>query len=94
MQDAYSLRCIPQVHGAARDTVGYVRSLLLTELNSANDNPLIFPDEFKVQSSKFKEEAEQPGTLNFEHGTILSGGNFHGASFGCGGHPGDRGVPA
>ena len=55
VRDAYSLRCIPQVHGAARDTVGYVRSLLLTELNSANDNPAHSPDEFvkfKVQSSR------------------------------------------
>lgn len=44
VQDAYSLRCIPQVHGATRDTVRYVHSVLLTEMNSVTDNPLIFPD--------------------------------------------------
>jgi histidine ammonia-lyase len=42
IQDAYSLRCTPQVHGAARDTMAYARRALEIELNSANDNPLIF----------------------------------------------------
>jgi histidine ammonia-lyase len=42
IQDAYSLRCTPQVHGAARDTIAYARRALEIELNSANDNPLIF----------------------------------------------------
>jgi histidine ammonia-lyase len=45
VQDAYSLRCMPQVHGAARNAFAYVRSVLETEANSATDNPLIFPDE-------------------------------------------------
>jgi histidine ammonia-lyase len=45
VQDAYALRCIPQVHGAARNALAYVRSVLETEANSATDNPLIFPDE-------------------------------------------------
>lgn len=44
VQDAYSLRCMPQVHGASRDAINYVFSVISTELNSANDNPLIFPD--------------------------------------------------
>lgn len=44
VQDAYSLRCMPQVHGASRDAIGYVWNVISTELNSANDNPLIFPD--------------------------------------------------
>ena len=43
VQDAYSIRCIPQVHGASRDTVEYARKVLSTEINSATDNPLIFP---------------------------------------------------
>ena len=43
VQDAYSLRCIPQVHGASRDAVEYVYDKVSVELNSANDNPLIFP---------------------------------------------------
>ncbi|MBI4429228.1 MAG: histidine ammonia-lyase [Ignavibacteriales bacterium] len=45
VQDAYSLRCIPQVHGASRDAVDYVYDKVTTEINSANDNPLIFPGE-------------------------------------------------
>ncbi|HEU0013841.1 MAG TPA: histidine ammonia-lyase [Longimicrobium sp.] len=45
VQDAYALRCMPQVHGAARNALAYVRQVLETEANSATDNPLIFPDE-------------------------------------------------
>jgi histidine ammonia-lyase len=45
VQDAYALRCMPQVHGAARNALGYIRSVLETEANSATDNPLIFPDD-------------------------------------------------
>ena len=45
IQDAYSLRCTPQVHGAVRDTLAHVRLTLEIEVNSATDNPLIFPDE-------------------------------------------------
>jgi len=44
VQDAYSLRCIPQIHGASKDAINYVCSRIEIELNSANDNPLIFPD--------------------------------------------------
>ena len=42
VQDAYSLRCMPQVHGATRDAIAYVESIISTELNSANDNPLLY----------------------------------------------------
>lgn len=45
VQDAYALRCMPQVHGATRAALVYVRSVLEVEANSATDNPLIFPDE-------------------------------------------------
>ncbi|MBN1302114.1 MAG: histidine ammonia-lyase [Melioribacteraceae bacterium] len=45
VQDSYSMRCIPQVHGASRDAVDYVCSRIEIELNSVNDNPLIFPAE-------------------------------------------------
>lgn len=45
VQDAYTLRCMPQVHGAARDAIKYARWVLGIELNSATDNPLIFFDE-------------------------------------------------
>ena len=43
VQDAYSLRCMPQVHGAAREAFGYVRGVLEVEANSATDNPLVYP---------------------------------------------------
>ncbi|NQW30850.1 MAG: histidine ammonia-lyase [Ignavibacteria bacterium] len=45
VQDAYSLRCMPQVHGATRDTIEYVASVVEREMNSATDNPLIFADD-------------------------------------------------
>lgn len=45
VQDAYSFRCMPQVHGAARDTLAHVRKVLEVELNSATDNPLVFTQE-------------------------------------------------
>ena len=51
VQDPYSFRCMPQVHGAVRDSLSYIRSILEVEINSATDNPLIFPDEEKVISA-------------------------------------------
>lgn len=50
VQDAYSLRCMPQVHGAARDALSYCRRVLEVELNSATDNPLVFADRQEVVS--------------------------------------------
>jgi histidine ammonia-lyase len=44
VQDAYSLRCMPQVHGASRDALGWVRSVLEREINSVTDNPSVFVD--------------------------------------------------
>jgi histidine ammonia-lyase len=44
VQDAYSLRCMPQVHGAARDSLAYARATLETETGAATDNPLVFPE--------------------------------------------------
>jgi histidine ammonia-lyase len=48
IQDAYSLRCIPQVHGAVRDALVYVRKTLEVEVNSATDNPLVFAEKRKI----------------------------------------------
>ncbi|MBU0476114.1 MAG: histidine ammonia-lyase [Bacteroidetes bacterium] len=45
VQDSYSIRCIPQIHGASKDAVNYVCSRVEIELNSVNDNPLVFPEE-------------------------------------------------
>lgn len=50
VQDPYSLRCMPQVHGASRDALAYVRRTLLTEINSATDNPLVFEEDQEVIS--------------------------------------------
>jgi histidine ammonia-lyase len=50
VQDAYSLRCMPQVHGAVRDALDYIRRTLLIELNSVTDNPLVFPERDEVLS--------------------------------------------
>jgi histidine ammonia-lyase len=44
VQDAYSLRCMPQVHGAARDALAYVTSVIAVEMNAATDNPMVFAD--------------------------------------------------
>jgi len=63
VQDAYSLRCIPQVHGAVRDTLAHCRAVFETETNSAVDNPLVF--------------VKNPKASNGD-GDVLSGGNFHG----------------
>jgi histidine ammonia-lyase len=63
VQDAYSLRCIPQVHGAVRDTLAHCRAVFEREINSAVDNPLVF--------------VKNPKALDGE-GDVLSGGNFHG----------------
>ena len=51
VQDPYSFRCIPQVHGATKDTIAYVASVLETEINSATDNPTVFPDSDEVISA-------------------------------------------
>ena len=65
VQDAYTLRCMPQVHGACRDAVAYAKWLVKLELNAVTDNPLIFvSDEFEVSSAD---------TID-----VISGGNFHG----------------
>lgn len=54
VQDAYSLRCVPQIHGASRDAIDYVSNIITTEMNSANDNPLIFPeDEAHLEGGNF-----------------------------------------
>ncbi len=64
VQDAYALRCMPQVHGAVRDALRYARNVIEIESGSATDNPLVFAE---TQNSKFKIQ------------NVISGGNFHGA---------------
>lgn len=50
VQDPYSFRCVPQVHGATKDTLNYVTSVFETEINSVTDNPTIFPEEDEILS--------------------------------------------
>ncbi len=50
VQDSYSLRCIPQVHGAVKDAIGYVSGVLEREINSVTDNPLVFPEDGVIYS--------------------------------------------
>jgi histidine ammonia-lyase len=75
VQDAYSLRCIPQVHGAVRDTLAHCREVFETEANSAVDNPLVFTGNREGPSS-FAHPAD--GRMGSDGSEILSGGNFHG----------------
>jgi len=51
VQDPYSFRCIPQVHGAVRDTLSYVSSVIVNEINSVTDNPIIFCDDDNIVSA-------------------------------------------
>ena len=68
VQDPYSLRCVPQVHGAVRDTLDHLRRVLDIELNSATDNPLVFPGGGVADVA----------TIATGGGRVISGGNFHG----------------
>src|SRR6478736_6299568 len=67
VQDPYSLRCVPQVHGAVRDALDHLRRVLDIELNSATDNPLVFPLGGSVPAD----------ALATGGGLVISGGNFH-----------------
>ena len=68
VQDPYSLRCVPQVHGAVRDALDHLRRVLDIELNSATDNPLVFPGR----------RGGRRGRVATGGGRVISGGNFHG----------------
>jgi histidine ammonia-lyase len=76
VQDAYSLRCMPQVHGAVRDTLAHCREVMETEVNSAVDNPLVFPGKARVGTGAPARPEERSSVEG--GGDILSGGNFHG----------------
>jgi histidine ammonia-lyase len=75
VQDAYSLRCIPQVHGAVRDTLQHCREVFEIEANSAVDNPLVFLTAH-VGTGAFARPASEASASNT--GDVISGGNFHG----------------
>ena len=69
VQDAYTLRCMPQVHGACRDAVAYADWLVKLELNAVTDNPLIFINDPEGGDGKLSNSASIE---------VISGGNFHG----------------
>ncbi len=78
VQDAYSLRCMPQVHGAVRDTLAHCREVMEIEVNSAVDNPLVF-----LKNGTAHVGADAPvrpaerSSASLE-ADVISGGNFHG----------------
>ena len=75
VQDAYSLRCMPQVHGAVRDTLAHCREVMEIEVNSAVDNPLVFVKDAHVGADAHVRPAERSSALEAD---VISGGNFHG----------------
>src|SRR5687768_9283657 len=67
VQDAYSLRCMPQVHGAARDALGELERVLRVEINAATDNPLVFPSGEVISGGNFHGE---PLALALDYATM------------------------
>ena len=67
VQDAYSLRCMPQVHGAVRDALVELERVLAIEINSATDNPLVFPDGAVLSGGNFHGE---PLALVLDHASV------------------------
>lgn len=78
LQDAYSIRCSPQVHGAARDAIAYAKMVAVAEMNAATDNPLFFPDLGRRPSDiqARLDRGDDPSDLGDER--AFSAGNFHG----------------
>jgi histidine ammonia-lyase len=76
VQDAYSIRCAPQVHGAARDAIRYVREVAGREINAATDNPLFFPENGTSYDAEFR--ANWPEWYRGDQRLAYSAGNFHG----------------
>ncbi|HUP45427.1 MAG TPA: histidine ammonia-lyase [Thermoanaerobaculia bacterium] len=76
VQDPYSVRCAPQVHGATRDTIRFVRSVAEREINAATDNPLFFPENGQAFDLQFREN--WPDWYRGDQRLAYSAGNFHG----------------
>ena len=74
VQDPYSLRCTPQVVGAAFDAVGYVAGAIGRELGAVTDNPLVFASSHPLNTMLGENPSDLPGGSE----SIVSGGNFHG----------------
>jgi histidine ammonia-lyase len=88
VQDSYTLRCIPQVHGIVHDTIQFSYNILATECNSATDNPMIFAEcpvddvnshaLIDPYTGHIDSNSKHPIIPNRSKGMIISGGNFHG----------------
>jgi histidine ammonia-lyase len=88
VQDAYSLRCMPQVHGAVRDTLAHCRRVFEIEVNSAVDNPLVFrttEDHVAMDAPStgsgpalVRRAERSSAASDSDHADVISGGNFHG----------------
>lgn len=76
VQDPYSLRCAPQVHGASRAAIAYARSVAEREINAATDNPLFFADEEAPFDVRFRDN--WPKGYRGDERLAYSAGNFHG----------------
>ncbi|MGH9545779.1 MAG: histidine ammonia-lyase [Terriglobales bacterium] len=78
VQDAYSLRCMPQVHGAVRDTLAHCREVMEIEVNSAVDNPLVFMKSTPGYGGTGAPPIRAERTSAASDADVISGGNFHG----------------
>ena len=78
VQDAYSLRCMPQVHGAVRDTLAYCREVFEIEVNSAVDNPLVFLKNTTSHTGTGDSTVRAEHSFASLEADVISGGNFHG----------------
>ncbi len=78
VQDAYSLRCMPQVHGAVRDTLAHCREVMEIEVNSAVDNPLVFAKSTPGHVGTGAPPVRAERSSAEPDADVISGGNFHG----------------
>jgi histidine ammonia-lyase len=76
VQDPYSLRCAPQVHGASRDAIAFARTIAEREINATTDNPLFFPDGDEPFDHQFRDN--WPAGYRGDQRLAYSAGNFHG----------------
>lgn len=76
VQDPYSLRCAPQVHGASRDAISYAKMVALAEMNAATDNPLFFDADDPFDVTTRLARGDDPASIGDTR--AFSAGNFHG----------------
>jgi histidine ammonia-lyase len=76
VQDPYSIRCAPQVHGATRDAIAFARSIAEREINAATDNPLFFPGDGEPWDVRYRDN--WPAGYRGDERLAYSAGNFHG----------------